>query len=128
MPEVTLTHAYGNRVLYISILMSLVFFLIIINLVRKRQLTERFALVWLFIPIPLILFSSNRSLLEWLASVVGIYYAPAIMIPVLFGLMIMISLYFSIKASKSELYIKNLTQEVALLRHELEQLKTNNPE
>lgn len=128
MPEVTLTHAYGNRVLYISILMSLVFFLIIINLVRKRQLTERFALVWLFIPIPLILFSSNRSLLEWLASVVGIYYAPAIMIPVLFGLMIMISLYFSIKASKSELYIKNLTQEVALLRHELEQLKSNHQE
>jgi len=117
------TSDYGNRVLYISFLVNIVFFLLVINLVRKRQLSEHFALVWLVIPILLIIFSTNRKLLEWLARLVGVYYAPAIMIPILFGLFIMVSLYFSVKVSKSEQRIKILTQELALLKHEIEIMK-----
>ena len=113
---------YGNRVLYISILISFAFLLVIINMVRKRQLSERFALAWMLIPVLLIVFSSNRGLLERLAALVGIYYAPAIMIPIIFGLFILVSLYFSVKVSKAEQRIKTLAQEIALLKHRLEVL------
>ena len=67
------------------------------------------------IPILLILFSSNRALLERLAQLAGIAYAPALMIPIIFGLFTLVSLYFSVKASKSEQQIKKLAQELALL-------------
>ena len=99
MPESAVTTGYGNRVIYFAIVMSLAFLYLIINLVRKRQLSERFALAWLVIPLLLLIFSSNRSLLEWMAEIVGIYYAPAIMIPIMFGLFILVSLYFSVKVS-----------------------------
>jgi len=84
-------------------------------------MSERFALVWMVIPVLLILFSSNRGLLERLAVMAGIAYAPALMIPIIFGLFTLVSLYFSVKASKSEQQIKKLAQELALLRHAVQQ-------
>ncbi|HOT96749.1 MAG TPA: DUF2304 domain-containing protein [bacterium] len=119
MPETTHTYLYGNRILYLAIGAGLLFLLFIVQLVRQRKLSERFALVWMVIPILLILFSSNRALLERLAVLAGIAYAPALMIPISFGLFILVSLYFSIKASRSEQQIKKLAQELALLRHAL---------
>jgi len=111
---------YGDRILYLSLAASFFFLLFIVQLVRKRKLTERFALAWMIIPLLLIFFSSNRTLLEKLAAWAGIYYAPALMIPILFGLFILVSLYFSVKASKAEDQIKRLTQELGLLKKELE--------
>ena len=119
MPDTAPGYLYGNRILYLAILAGFVFLLFIIQLVRQRKLSERFALVWMIIPLLLIVFSSNRMLLERLALWAGIAYAPALMIPITFGLFILVSLYFSIKASKSEQQIKNLTQEIALLRLEM---------
>jgi hypothetical protein len=117
MPDAAPHYIYGNRILYLSILAGLLFLLFIVQLVRKRKLSERFALVWMVIPILLILFSSNRALLERLAVMAGIAYAPALMIPIIFGLFTLVSLYFSVKASRSEQQIKKLAQELALLRH-----------
>lgn len=123
MPESITNAHYGDRVLWVSLCVNFVFLLIIIFLVRKRKLTEKFALIWMMIPVLLILFSTNRGLLEIMAALVGIYYAPAIMIPILFALFIIVSLYFTIKVSKAETQIKSLTQELALLRHQVEQQK-----
>jgi hypothetical protein len=123
MPDAAANHLYGNRILYLVILAGLAFLLFIVQLVRKRKLSERFALAWMIIPILLIIFSSNRTLLEKLAAMAGIYYAPALMIPIIFGLFTMVSLYFSVKACKSEQQIKMLAQELALLRRHVQQLQ-----
>ena len=123
MPDAITSANYGDRVVYVAILLNVLFFLLIINLVRKRQLSERFALAWLVIPVILLIFSSSRFLLERLASLVGIYYAPAIMIPVIFGLFVLVSLYFSVKVSNAENRIKSLSQEMALLKHLVEKAK-----
>ncbi|HNS72672.1 MAG TPA: DUF2304 domain-containing protein [bacterium] len=121
MPDSAHVYLYGNRILYLSIAAGLFFLLFIVQLVRKRKMSERFALVWMVIPVLLILFSSNRGLLERLAVMAGIAYAPALMIPIIFGLFTLVSLYFSVKASKSEQQIKKLAQELALLRHAVQQ-------
>ena len=120
MPDSVTNVDYGNRVVYVAIVMNVLFFLLIIHLVRRRHLSERFALAWLVIPVILLIFSSSRDLLEGLASLVGVYYAPAIMIPILFGLFILVSLYFSVKVSLAEQRIKTLAQELALLKHRVE--------
>ncbi len=122
MPNSVTNAHYGNRVLYVSILVSFMFFLLIIHLVRKRKLSERFALAWMLIPLLLLVFSSNRKLLESMAALVGIYYAPAIMIPIIFGLFIIVSLYFTVKVSKAEQQIKTLTQELGILKHSINAL------
>jgi hypothetical protein len=111
---------YGNRVLYLSFGISIILMLIIIQLVRKRQLTERFALAWMVIPIFLLMLSFSRKLLDWIAALVGIYYPPAIMIPILFLLFLIVSLYFSVKVSMAEQKIKTMAQDLALLRHQVE--------
>ena len=120
MPVDAVTHDYGNRVIWVSLLASLFLLFWILSLVRRRQLSERYALVWMVIPVLFMLFSSSRGLLEGIASLAGIYYAPAVMIPILLVLFIAISLYSSVKATRTEESIKKLTQEVALLRHQLE--------
>lgn len=125
MPDAVTGAEYGNRVVYLAIAMNVLFLLLIIHLVRKRQLSERFALAWLVIPVILLIFSSSRNLLEKLASLAGIYYAPALMIPILFGLFILVSLYFSVKVSKAEERIKTLTQELALIKKQIQSPEDN---
>jgi hypothetical protein len=120
MPDVISSANYGDRFIYIAILLNVMFFLLIINLVRKRYLSEQFALAWLGIPVILLIFSSSRGLLESMASFVGIYYAPSLMIPILFGVFFLVSLYFSVKVSKAQERIKVLSQELAILKYTVE--------
>jgi hypothetical protein len=119
---------YGDRILYIALIFSFIFLAFIIQLVRRRQLSERFALAWLLLPVLSIVFSSNRGLLDWMAGLLGIYYPPAIMIPILVGLFILLSLYFTIKMSKAELQIKTLTQELGLLKYTVKKNGTSTSE
>jgi hypothetical protein len=53
--------------------------IVIVELIRRGQLKERYALLWLFAGIILLIFSLSRGLLEYVAALVGIYYPPSLL-------------------------------------------------
>ena len=110
-----------DRIQFISIIISLSMFLFVYNLVRKRRLKTEYSLIWLIVSIVFIVFSLWKDGIDWLAGVMGIAYAPSVLFLLLLFGIIMLLIEFSLIISKQAEKIKILTQEIGLIKHELEQ-------
>jgi hypothetical protein len=108
---------------WIAIIVSISLFLFILYLVRNKKIKEEYSLLWLFSSVVFIFFSIWRDGLEYFAHFIGIAYPPAALFIILLLAIFLILIEFSINISKLKDENKTLTQELALLRHEMEELK-----
>jgi hypothetical protein len=103
-------------------LLGLAVLLFVINMVRTRRLQERYALLWLLAGLALTIAPLFANQLDRLATAMGFDYAPALLLMLaVVGLLLLIFQLTLNIASQSE-HLKVLTQEVALLRQEVEAL------
>jgi hypothetical protein len=109
---------------YIAIIVSLSLFLFIFYLVRNKKIKEEYSLLWLFTSIVFIVFSFWRHGLEHFAKLVGIAYPPAALFLILMLAIFLILIEFSINISKLADNNKILAQELAIMKNELQVLKT----
>ena len=112
-----------SRLQLLAILVTAGLFLLVFELVRRRRLLERYALLWLFASVILLGLSIWRGLLEDLASAVGIFYAPSALFAVAFGFVLVLLLHFSLVISRLAEQSKVLAQRVGMLRNEVEELQ-----
>ena len=103
------------RVQVFAVFLSVVLLLAVLELVRRRRLLERYALLWLFSAAVLIGLSVWRGLLEQVAAVVGIAYPPSALFLIAFGFILVLLLHFSIAVSRLSDQTKVLAQRLALL-------------
>jgi hypothetical protein len=111
------------RVQVVAILITLGLFLLVFELVRRRRLMERYALLWLFSSAVLLALAVWRDLLERLASTVGIYYAPSALFAIAFGFVLVLLLHFSLAISRLADQTKVLAQRVGMLQQDVEVLR-----
>jgi hypothetical protein len=104
-----------TRVQLVAIAVSAVLFLGLIELVRQRKLLERYALLWMFSALVLLVLAVWTGLLEELATAVGIKYAPSALFVVAFGFILILLLHFSVAVSRLADQNKVLAQKVAIL-------------
>ena len=97
---------------------SILLLLTVIHLIRRGSLKEGYSILWLAVSVVALAFSLWSNLLFAFANAIGVYYAPAAVFMIIFIFLFLILLHFSIIASKQETQIKELTQEMALLKHE----------
>jgi hypothetical protein len=93
---------------------------VIFELVRRKHLLERFALLWLAAGIVVLLLAIWQGLLTKISHAVGIYYPPAALFGLGFLFVLLMLLHFSITISRLSDQNKILAQRVAMLRQELE--------
>lgn len=110
-----------DKIQIISIFASLLIFGVVINLVRRRKLKTEYSLIWITVSVIFIIFSFWRTGIDKLAYLFGIAYAPSVLFIILLIGIILILIEFSIIISKQAERIKVLVQELALLRHEMEE-------
>ena len=91
----------------------------VLELVRRRKLLERYALLWLFSAAVLLALAAWTGLLDWVAEVVGISYAPSALFVIAFGFILLLLLHFSIATSRLSDQTKVLAQRLALLEERL---------
>ena len=108
----------------IAIVVSISLFLYILFLVRKKKIKEEYSLLWLFSSFVFIIFSIWRDGLEYFAKLIGIAYPPAALFLILLLAIFLILIEFSINISKLTGKNTILAQELALLKNELEALKS----
>jgi hypothetical protein len=89
--------------------------LAILELVRRRRLLERYALLWLFSGVVLLALASWRGALEQIAQLVGIAYPPNALFFVAFAFVLLLLLHFSVAVSRLTDQTKVLAQRLALL-------------
>ena len=115
------------RIQIIAILGSGVILAVVFGLIRQRKLREEYALLWLGASVLLIIMSLWRDLLETVARVAGVAYPPSVLFlaAIVFGFLL--AMHFSVSLSRLANQNKRLTQELALLKHQLEPSQTPSP-
>ena len=110
----------------IAVIVSGFIFFTVIELIRRDHLKERYSLIWLAASIVLIVFSSWRGLLHFIALKLGIYYPPSFLFLLAIGFLVVLLLHFSTVISSQSDQNKRLAQEIGILRSRLDLLEKNN--
>jgi len=105
----------------VAIIFSLGIFVGIVDLIRRGMLKEQYAILWLISAIVLLILSVWRQLLDKIAQLLGIAYAPSLLFLVAFVFLLLIVLHFSVIISNLSEKNKRLSQEIALLKTMFEQ-------
>ena len=88
------------RIQLIAIVAAVGLFAVVFELVRRRRLMERYALLWLFSTTCLLVLAVWRDLLEVFSNAVGVAYAPSALFIVALGLGMVLLLHFSLVISR----------------------------
>jgi hypothetical protein len=106
----------------VAILASSALVVIVFELLRRRRLIERYALLWLLSSLVLLGLSVWTGLLELISDAVGIVYPPNALFMIAFAFVLILLLHFSIAISRLSGETKVLAQEVARLDKEVREL------
>lgn len=109
-----------EKVQWLSMFLSLALLVSVLLLIRRRQLREQDSLLWLLFGLIIFLLSINTAWLNRLAALVGVVYAPSLLFLVGITLCFLLILNLTVVVSKQSQRIVRLTQELGLLRGELD--------
>lgn len=112
------------RIQIAAILGSGLLLLLVFELVRRRRLLERYALLWLLSAIVLLGLAIWRGLLEDIAAVVGVAYPPNALFLTAFGFVLVLLLHYSIAVSRLTDQSKVLAQRQALRQKRVRDLES----
>jgi hypothetical protein len=107
----------------VAITVSGAIFFVVIELIRRDHLKERYSLIWLAASLVLIVFSSWRGLLHFIALKLGIYYPPSFLFLLAIAFLLVLLLHFSTVISSQSDHNKRLAQEIGILRSRLDRLE-----
>jgi hypothetical protein len=110
-----------QRIQLVAIVGAAALLLFVLEMVRRRRLLERYALLWLFSAIVLLGLAVWRGGLERLANAVGIAYPPNALFFVAFAFVLLLLLHFSAAVSRLADQTKVLAQRLALLEERLQE-------
>jgi hypothetical protein len=108
-----------TRIQILLIVVTVGLLLFVLELVRRRHLQERYALLWILAAVVLVVLAVFRNLLDVVAHAIGIFYAPSALFVVAFGFVLILLLHFSLAVSRLADQNKVLAQYVGLLRERL---------
>ncbi len=108
------------KIQLVSIAVTAGLFGVIFELLRRKRLMERYALLWLFATAVMLALAAWRGGLEKLSATIGIAYAPSALFAVGFGFELVLLLHFSLAISRLADQNKVLAQRVGLLEQRLD--------
>ncbi len=103
----------------ISIAISLVLFVAVIDLIRRGLLKEKYSVLWLASMLFVIVLAVWKELLARVSMLVGVAYPPTLLFLVAFLFVILILLHYSVAISSLSEKNKILAQEIALLKNRI---------
>jgi hypothetical protein len=108
-----------SRIQIVTILVAALLLVGVIELVRRRRLLERYALLWLFSSVVLLGLAIWRGALDKIAEQLGVAYPPNALFIVAFGFVLWMLLHFSVAVSRLSDQAKVLAQRLALLEERM---------
>ncbi len=97
--------------------------LLVLELVRRRRLSEEYSLLWLVSTVVIAVLGFSTSLLTWITRALGIQFAASTVFAAGLAFMTVMLLYVSVRLSRLSAETHALTRELALLRFDLERLE-----
>jgi hypothetical protein len=111
----------------IAVIVTLAILLLILDLVRRRRLAERYALLWMLAAGALLVLSIWTNLLDVIADAMGIAQPANAIFLLAFGVIFVLLLHFSVATTRLAEETKILAQESARLENELREARGEVP-
>ena len=108
-----------ERIQIVSIVGAVALLVLVLELVRRRRLMERYALLWLFSALVLLGLAIWQDALNVIARAMGIISAPNALFLVAVGFILLLLLHFSAVMSRLSDQSKVLAQRQAMLEERL---------
>jgi hypothetical protein len=108
-----------SRIQLLTVVVAGALLIGVLELVRRRRLLERYALVWLLSSFVLLALAVWRGALDRIAEQIGVSYPPNALFIVAFGFVLWMLLHFSVAVSRLSDQSKVLAQRVALLEERM---------
>jgi hypothetical protein len=112
-----------TRVQIVAIVITVLLFGLVLELVRRRRLVERYALLWMSAAFALLVLAVWRDLLNIGSDFLGIAVPANALFLVAFAVIFVLLLHFSVATSRLGDETKILAQELARLDEELRRLR-----
>lgn len=95
----------------------------IVELLRRRQLKEKYAVLWLIVGLVLVVFTAFPALLTRISSALGVAVPTNLLFFVAILFLVGVVLHLSWEASRLETETRKLAEDVAILRLDLAEMK-----
>ncbi|PCE14951.1 hypothetical protein AUC47_02085 [Microbacterium sp. SZ1] len=106
-----------------GIAFALIVVTLIIVMLLRRQLREKYAILWLLIGITILILSIFPSLLIGLSAFLGVAVPSNLIFALSIVLLVGVTLHLSWELSQAEDEIRRVAEEVAILRTSVEKLE-----
>lgn len=110
----------------ITLIISLIIMLVVIELIRKRKLKVFYSFFWLFASLILFILTIWKNLVNIISDVVGIDYAPSLLLLIGFILGGLIILHLTVIISQQSKLIKELYKELSIIKLDIKQFRARN--
>src|SRR5215211_7654593 len=98
------------------VVIALVAVALVLRLVATRQLRSKYALLWLVVAVALMVVAAFPGLLDELADLAGVAYAPTLFLLMALGLLGLLVAHLTWEVSRLEIRLRALAEDNALLR------------
>lgn len=115
----------AQKIFFYSI--SFFLFILVFELVRKRRLTEEYSWLWLLISVMLFILITKFELLVKISSALQATTSIVLLFLGTIALLVLVLQLFMIN-SKQSIQIRNLSQEIALIKEKLKKKVTKKEE
>jgi len=112
----------------LSVIFSIIFMICTIELVRRNRLHEKYSLLWLLFSFILIFLAAWPKLLETIAGLLDVKYAPSLLFLVGLVFLILYNLSMTMSITKQGERIIKLTQELSILKERIKILEAEKKE
>ncbi|TAN63228.1 DUF2304 domain-containing protein [bacterium] len=103
----------------LAIIGAVIIFGVVIDFIRRGLLKEKYSVLWLASAIAIIIVAVKKSLLDYIAGLIGVAYPPTLLFAIAFIFIILIILHFSVVISILHEKNKTLSQELTLIKNAL---------
>jgi hypothetical protein len=116
-----------GRLTFVAAVAVVLVLAVILELIRRHRLQERYALLWILTGGVMLFFALWRSALDQFAELVGVAYPPSALFMVAGLFVFVVLLHFSTVLSKLSEQNKTLAQQIALLEQRLREQDEHRP-
>lgn len=107
----------------VGIIFALVVMMLIVSLLLRRQLREKYAVLWLLVGVAILVLALFPGLLVGLADVLGVEIPSNLIFSLAIFLLVGVTLHLSWELSQAEDEVRRVAEEVAILRADVEEIR-----
>ncbi len=116
-------HFFLSRTQIVAAVGAVLLALYVLDLVRRRKLSEEYSLLWVIASFVIAVLGFSTPLLVWITHALGVLGEASTVFAFGLAFAVAMLLYLSLKLSRLGFENHELTRDLALLRHELDELR-----